>query len=151
MKGSKMGLDMYLNARQLSSRDYFRPELFNKLVQEAPFAVKDFATLEVQVAYWRKANQIHAWFVKHVQNGKDDCQEYHVTRDQLQLLIDNCKLVLMNKEEAANLLPPQEGFFFGSYKYDEWYFNDIQDTINQLESILKDVPTEWELIYQSSW
>ena len=31
-----MGLDMYLNARQLSSRDYFRPDLFNKLVQEKP-------------------------------------------------------------------------------------------------------------------
>ncbi len=57
-----MGLDMYLNARKFTSKDYFRPELYNKLVQEAPFAL-DTATLEVNVAYWRKSNQIHAWFV----------------------------------------------------------------------------------------
>jgi len=145
-----MGLDMYLNARQFTAKDYAKPELYNKLVQEAPFAL-DFATLEVQVAYWRKANQIHAWFVKHVQNGKDDCQEYRVTRDQLQLLVDNCKLVLMNKEEAANLLPVQEGFFFGSYEYNEYYFGDLQDTIDQIERILNEYPEDWDFKYQSSW
>jgi len=129
-----MGLDMYLNARQFTARQFARPELFNRLVQEAPFAVKDYATLEVQVAYWRKANQIHAWFVKHVQNGVDNCEEYYVSREQLQLLLDTCKLVLM-----------------GSYEYDEYYFSDIQDTIDQLESVLKDIPAGWELRYHSSW
>lgn len=146
-----MGLDMYLNARQFTARDFAKPELFNKLAQEAPFAVKDFATIELQVAYWRKANHIHAWFVKHVQGGVDNCEEYYVSRDQLQLLLDTCKLVLMQKEEAPNLLPTQEGFFFGSTEYNEYYFSDIQDTIDQLESILKDVPADWELRYHSSW
>ena len=142
---------MYLNARQFTARQFANPDLFNKLVQEAPFAVKDFATLEVQVAYWRKANQIHAWFVKHVQGGVDNCEEYRVTRDQLQLLVDNCKLVLMHREEAVNLLPVQEGFFFGSYEYDEYYFGDLQDTIDQLERILNEYPEDWEFKYQSSW
>ncbi len=141
---------MYLTARQMAFNGFKNQELYNKLVQEAPFAL-DTATLEVQVAYWRKANQIHAWFVKHVQNGKDDCQEYHVTRDQLQLLVDNCKLVLMNKEEAANLLPVQEGFFFGSYEYNEYYFGDLQDTIDQIERILNEYPEDWDFKYQSSW
>lgn len=141
---------MYLNARQFTAKQYFRPELYNKLVQEAPFAL-DTATLEINVAYWRKANQIHAWFVKHVQNGKDDCQEYHVSRDQLQLLVDNCKLVLIQKEEAPNLLPTQEGFFFGSYEYDEFYWQDIQDTIDQLEKVLNEYSKDWDFKYQSSW
>jgi hypothetical protein len=126
---------MYLSARQIAFNGWKNPELYNKLVQEAPFAL-DTATLEVQVAYWRKANHIHKWFVDHVQNGNDDCEEYRVSRDQLQLLLDNCKLVLMNKEEAKTLLPRQEGFFFGSYEYDEFYWQDIQDTIDQLEKIL---------------
>ena len=26
-----------------------------------------------EVGYWRKANAIHGWFVRNVQNGKDDC------------------------------------------------------------------------------
>ncbi len=119
--------------------------------QEAPFAVKDFATLEVQVAYWRKANQVHAWFVKHVQGGVDNCEEYYVTRDQLQLLLDTCKIIMLDKDSAKDLLPVQEGFFFGNYEYNEYYFSDIQDTIDQLESILKDVPADWEFRYHSSW
>lgn len=53
-----MGLDMYLTAKEKS-------------------------TSKVEVAYWRKANQIHNWFVSNVQNGEDDCDEYAVTRDQL--------------------------------------------------------------------
>jgi hypothetical protein len=145
-----MGLDMYLTARQSTFKGWKNAKLYNKLVQEAPFAL-DFANLEVQVAYWRKSNQIHSWFVKHVQGGTDDCKEYHVTRDQLQLLLDNCKLVLINKEEAPNLLPPQEGFFFGSYEYDEFYWQDIQDTIDQLERVLNEYPQDWDFKYQSSW
>jgi len=145
-----MGLDMYLYARQMAFNGFKNQDLYNKLVQEAPFAL-DTATLQVQVAYWRKANQIHKWFVDHVQDGKDDCEEYRVTRDQLQLLVDNCKLVLMNKEEAKTLLPRQEGFFFGSYEYDEYYWFDIQDTIEQLEKVLNEYPEEWDFQYQSSW
>jgi len=141
---------MYLYARQFAFNGFKNQELYNKLVQEAPFAL-DTATLQVQVAYWRKANQIHKWFVDHVQDGNDNCEEYRVTRDQLQLLLDNCKLVLINKEEAPNLLPPQEGFFFGSYEYDEFYWQDIQDTIDQIEKILNEYPEEWDFQYQSSW
>lgn len=141
---------MYLYARQFAFNGFKNQDLYNKLVQEAPFAL-DTATLQVQVAYWRKANQIHKWFVDHVQDGNDNCEEYRVTRDQLQLLLDNCKLVLINKEEAPNLLPPQEGFFFGSYEYDEFYWQDIQDTIDQLEKILNEYPEEWDFQYQSSW
>jgi len=145
-----MGLDMYLTARQSTYDGFRNQELYNKLVQEAPFALQT-ATLEVQVGYWRKANQIHSWFVKHVQGGVDDCEEYRVTRDQLQLLLDNCKLVLMHKEEAKTLLPTQEGFFFGSYEYDEYYWHDIQDTIDQLEKVLTEYPETWDFKYQSSW
>ena len=141
---------MYLYARQFAFNGFKNQDLYDKLVQEAPFAL-DTATLQVQVAYWRKANQIHKWFVDHVQDGKDDCEEYRVTRDQLQLLLDNCKLVLINKEEAKTLLPRQEGFFFGSYEYDEFYWYDIQDTIDQLEKILNEYPEEWDFQYQSSW
>jgi hypothetical protein len=145
-----MGLDMYLYARQFAFNGFKNQDLYNKLVQEAPFAL-DTATLQVQVGYWRKANQIHSWFVNHVQGGVDNCEEYRVTRDQLQLLLDNCKLVLMNKEEAKTLLPRQEGFFFGSYEYDEFYWYDIQDTIDQIEKILNEYPEEWDFQYQSSW
>ena len=48
-----------------------------------------------EVGYWRKANQIHNWFVENVQDGVDDCN-YHneVTKVDLEYLLSVCKKVL---------------------------------------------------------
>ena len=48
-----------------------------------------------QVAYWRKANAIHKWFVDNIQDGEDDCC-YHreVTERDLEKLIGICKEIL---------------------------------------------------------
>lgn len=48
-----------------------------------------------EVGYWRKANQIHNWFVENVQHGVDDCDYYdEVTQETLEDLLDVCKRVL---------------------------------------------------------
>lgn len=51
------------------------------------------------VGYWRKANQIHNWFVENIQDGIDDC-DYHreVTEEDLEELLDVCKTVLNSCE-----------------------------------------------------
>lgn len=48
-----------------------------------------------QVGYWRKANEIHNWFVENVQDGEDDC-DYHneCTMEILEDLLHTCKVVL---------------------------------------------------------
>ena len=51
-----------------------------------------------EVGYWRKANQIHNWFVKNVQDGIDDCGTYEVTEEQLVDLLDTCKEVKANSK-----------------------------------------------------
>lgn len=43
--------------------------------------------------YWRKANQIHNWFVKNVQNGVDEGDIYEVSKEQLQELLKVCQKV----------------------------------------------------------
>lgn len=53
-----------------------------------------FYALSEEVAYWRKANAIHNWFVCNVQNGNDDCGTYEVKKEQLEKLLDTCKKVL---------------------------------------------------------
>jgi hypothetical protein len=54
------------------------------------------------VGYWRKANQVHRWFVENVQDGVDDCGRYEVTRDQLEELRTKCILVLAASEMVTD-------------------------------------------------
>lgn len=110
------------------------------------------AIVNVTVAYWRKANAIHKWFVDNCQDGKDECQESYVERQQLIELRDLCKKVLKEPESAKDLLPPQDGFFFGSTDIDKYYMADLKLTVQQLDRILKNKSLEgFEFIYHSSW
>ena len=152
-----MGLDMYLRAKKYVSNYEFWPEEkeLNKKLRESlgvDHISDDHASVEVAigVGYWRKANQIHAWFVENVQKGEDNCHEYYVDREQLKELLDLCKETLETKN--AELLPPQSGFFFGSTDIDEYYWSDIEHTIEMLESVLNDRALDkFDFQYQSSW
>lgn len=136
-----------------------------------------------ELAYWRKANQIHKWFVDNVQNGIDDGGKYRLSKEQIQKLLDTCKYLadkiiliddeinngqrlvngkwedikvkgkkIVNKDLCRKILPTTDGFFFGSTDYDEYYYEDIMNTIKQLTKILSDDRLdEYDLVYMSSW
>jgi len=145
-----MGLDMYLYATQYAS-PYFRPEVFSALkplAADMPL-VDNCPSIEIKTpaAYWRKANQIHKWFVDNVQNGVDECQYSYVSIEQLKALRDLCQKALDTKD--ASLLPPCSGFFFGSTDVDEYYWADIEDTIKQLDRCI--AKPEFDYEYHSSW
>ena len=59
-----------------------------------PIDLKKVNEITEEVCYWRKANQIHNWFVENVQNGEDDCQNYYVSIEQLEELYNLCKIVI---------------------------------------------------------
>ena len=46
---------------------------------------------------WRKVNHIHAWFVRNVQGGTDDCSYYLVTEDHFLKLKETCEKILALK------------------------------------------------------
>jgi hypothetical protein len=106
-----------------------------------------------EIGYWRKANAIHKWFVDNVQGGNDDCAEYLVSRKELQELLKLAKQALSAKtqEEKEELLPAQEGFFFGDTDCGEDYEEDLKTTVDILEKALKEPNDEGEFIYSSSW
>lgn len=52
-----------------------------------------FNSIWSEVGYWRKANQIHNWFVENIQNGVDDRERYEVSKADLQKLLMICKKV----------------------------------------------------------
>jgi hypothetical protein len=102
-----------------------------------------------EIGYWRKANQIHSWFVENVQNGVDNCGEYCVSKGQLEDLLEICKKIQSDNSLAEELLPTANGFFFGGTDYDEWYYKDIENTIEILEEALSDTTADY--YYSSSW
>lgn len=162
-----MGLDMYLYARKYVSRnDYKREngeivnvenEQFTEIAKHfPPFLTKyadDFGLyVQLPVAYWRKANQIHGWFVEEIQDGEDDCGEYYVSFEKLQELLDLVEKVLMyrTEEKALEDLPPTQGFFFGSYEVDDWYWEQLQYTHDTLKHIIENADG-YSIFYSSSW
>lgn len=151
-----MGLDMYLSGKRHVS-DYRDTDknLSDKVKHlGVPETLGRVEYIQTDAAYWRKANAIHQWFVDNIQDGSDNCGEYWVGIDQLKDLVGVCKQVLENNDLAKTLLPSQPGFFFGSTDYDEWYYQDLRLTVEQLEKILSTPEEElklWEFFYSSSW
>lgn len=111
------------------------------------------ARIAEQVGYWRKANQIHRWFVENIQDGEDECRYYReVTQADLGELLDICNDILCNPDVAPQLLPTQMGFFFGDTDYDEYYMEDIANTIKIITQVLDTTDFDKEMIYyRSSW
>jgi len=147
-----MGLDMYLTAEKYVYSD--EQPTINTALAEVGFNCKNkpVRSVSVEIMTWRKANQIHQWFVEQVQEGTDDCKRYYLSIEKLAALVDVCKKVIVDRSLAKELLPTQEGFFFGSYEYDDMYFQDIQDTLELLVPVLKNQNwSDWDFYYQSSW
>jgi hypothetical protein len=138
-----MGLDMYL-----MSSDYYEPDETEETMEQDYKAWSDNFG-KSQRAYWRKANQIHAWFVDNVQGGVDECQTTRVTRLQLEGLVELCKRVLANHDLAEEYLPTRSGFFFGGTEYDEYYFQELEDTVNMLTPLVESNEPYFQ--YSASW
>lgn len=152
-----MGLDQYLYARNYYSSYSTNTDLedFHKLMEiskVAEYAVPDdtwvrSVLLSVKVGQWRKAHQIHQWFVENRQDGVDDCREAYVPRESLEELLELCKEVSADHDKARTLLP------FGwsnDEDYGDHYYNDIDYTINLITHVLT-MPDTWEFYYNSSW
>jgi hypothetical protein len=161
-----MGLDMYLNKRTYVQR-------WEHIKDAEQFAVtvtrggKPFPKIKPervsyvieQVAYWRKANAIHQWFVTETQGGVDECDLSHVSREQLAELRDLCRKILnapVDERDALAIeeLPPTGGFFFGSTAVDDGYYEDLTYTADTIDALLADDTTDGmsgEYEYQASW
>ena len=161
-----MGLDMYLEKETYigANFDWRKLEgslkLTNNAGEENETTTDLLETVKLDrvnsivenVAYWRKANHIHAWFVDNCQDGVDECQRSYVPYSQLVELKELCEWVLEHKDEAETGLPTRSGFFFGGTDYNQYYFDDIQYTLDRLNEILNEPNAkEASYYYQSSW
>ncbi|MCR2833499.1 hypothetical protein [Parerythrobacter lacustris] len=92
----------------------------------------DRVTVEERVMEWTGASHIHAWFVKNVQNGKDDSSFYPVSTGKLEELLSVCERVL-----SASYLVPEKMF---AKRIDAWP-RPTQDDLRNPRKVLKSIDT----------
>ncbi len=152
-----MGLDMYLmrgnkNPDFKTEKDY--SDHMDKLSWD------EYQEKYNQIASWRKSNQIHNWFVENCQGGVDECQLSIVEEYQLRELLEICETItnapktpsFIREELASKNLPTTDGFFFGGTEYDEWYFSDVEETVEIINKVLEETDFETQVIfYRASW
>jgi hypothetical protein len=177
-----MGLDMYLTKKSyVKNWDHMKPEEKHTITvkkggkKRTDINPKRISYIVEEVAYWRKFNALHGWFVSECADGTDDCKEMYVSIETLQKITDILKQVknVIDKsekttkvlqdwngkdyevstyhceDEVKELLPPTQGFFFGAYEIDDWYKQDVEKTIKIFEELLQD--DNGDYYYQASW
>ena len=149
-----MGLDMYLTKEKRKTDRRCK----------TGYRVTD----KQDVCYWRKANAIRGWLVSHkVIEEDDNCVPREIDRDTIHELLGDCEKVIAkfntsakNRceetahdffESAKEILPPSEGFFFGNYEIDEYYIEEILETIDKLNTVLETTSEEDTLVYSDWW
>jgi len=162
-----MGLDMYLYLEEYKSLLKFDNNFTDKKVENFyPKDLRDFAKQHIkdnflskitqyQVGYWRKFNALHNYIVKTFADGEDNCKDIYIGGIKgVKQILDICLKVQENRDLASELLPTQSGFFFGGLEYDEWYFKDLEYTIDLLQRVielLKRSKEDYSVVYHASW
>lgn len=165
-----MGLDMYLYRKNyVQNWSHTLPEERHIITIKKGENVREdikperIAYITEQVAYWRKFNALHSWFVEKCGGGVDECQEIHISRQDLQDLLYTLNMVMAaiegeDNDKIQELLPPVGGFFFGSTDIDKYYKQKVEDTIQIIEGLINEESDDEEAInvdgyffYQASW
>ena len=164
-----MGLDMYFYARKTTYKSFSKwgnPERANEVNYPEdlkPFSDynydRNFKSVQTetsyQIGYFRKFNALHSYIVKTFADGVDNCQEILLCKEdveQIKKVLDDVLNAHQQVEKAKEILPTQSGFFFGGTDYDEFYFEDVKDAADLMQSFLDNFDFEnYQLVYQASW
>jgi hypothetical protein len=102
-----MGLDMYLyrypKSKTREQINQESDELWNKSIEEWRKGWEEV----YEIAYWRKVNFLHGWFVRTLAGNVDECQDITVRKcnaESLKVLVDKaCSVIL-----KAKLIPQKD-------------------------------------------
>lgn len=164
-----MGLDMYFYARKTTYKSFSKwgkPDRANEVNYPEDLKIfsdyiydRNFKSVQTetsyQIGYFRKFNALHSYIVKTFADGIDNCQDiilYKEDVEQIKKVLDDVLNAHQQVEKAKELLPTQSGFFFGGTDYDEFYFEDVKDAADLMQSFLDNFDFEnYQLVYQASW
>lgn len=134
-----MGLDMYVTIRHKDTQskldayeaweNKYSYEEYERLTDEQKEEYRnsepeyDEDMYGKQLMYWRKANQIHNWFVQNCQGGVDDCERYVITVANLIKLKELCEKILTMTVVKQELRPT---FLNGWFSEPEHVMQDVR-------------------------
>jgi hypothetical protein len=163
-----MGLDMYLSVRNNGTGEHENIGYWRKanavhgwFVRECADGVDECQEIRVSHDQLRqlRADCNHALANRETAVPNDESaivktEPVGSGADILKFIMDNMKL---EQEKIGTTLvsddplQPTSGFFFGSTEKDEWYYNDLLETIDIIDNALSYDSEQWEVIYQASW
>ena len=116
-----MGLDMYLyrfpKSKTREQIEQESKELWNKSIEEWRKGWKEV----YEIAYWRKVNFLHGWFVRTLAGNVDECQDITVRKcnmESLKVLVDEaCDII-----RKAKFVPQKD-----ISKKDDWQAKLVDD------------------------
>ena len=166
-----MGLDMYLEAQLYVGAGKLNGSIETEYGNKANLPDMPISYVKYDVSYWRKAYAIHSWICDRV-GEVEDGGYVHVPVDELKDLLGIAVKVLApyelflqaqkNKdpnakkfydkavEVAKELLPDDEA---PGYEYEEWYFEQVKSTVEQLDKVLKlcEKFPDISIFYTANW
>ena len=88
-----------------------------------------------EIGYFRKVNFLIPFFENQLGCEIENLRKVKIDKDAEELL-KRCSAVLDDHSRAKELLPTQEGFFFGSTDYDDYYFEDVESVRDYVKDTL---------------
>ena len=182
-----MGLDMYLTkSTYVKNWNFQTAEEKHKItIKRGNKIRKDIkperiSSVVEEIAYWRKFNALHNWFVLNCANGVDNCERMYVSKEKIAELVNTLKEVKFSLDKskikivkveiglkgddilydnieifddtsiADELFPTASGFFFGGTEYNQSYYDEVVESIEFFEEVLAD-DSDGDYYYQASW
>lgn len=129
---------MYLRGETFNWTDWEKPEGERRPMKDG-FEV---SAVTLEIGYWRKHPDLHGYIVAKFAEGKDECQQIDLTRDDLEQIIRSIQF---------KSLPKTSGFFFGESdgSEDERTIGIIKSAIQWLDNKEKNVSKS--VYYRASW
>jgi len=159
-----MGLDMYLRAtRYFGYFDFPQipasedQAIIKNLVGFLPeLGEVNGITIKFEMGYWRKFQDLHDWFVENIQDGNDNCEEYFVSNEALELLLVEIRKILdyhNNKNETNEELRGEPEVIMGTTNYIDYDEYDLEIVERTEKTIIRclALPPNYSIEYLSSW
>ena len=89
-----------------------------------------------RIGYFRKVNFLIPFFESQLGCEIENLRKIKIDKEDAEELLRRCSAVLDDHSRAKELLPTQEGFFFGNTDYNDYYFEDVESVRDYVKDTL---------------